>query len=77
MLGGVDNAKPFADKAKQKQDMTDLRVDSKFSWLEPYCTVYRCSEQTLDWKQSMQPFKTFRLGGDVTRVFEPEKSSGS
>ncbi|MNV51318.1 Alginate lyase precursor [compost metagenome] len=77
VIGGVDNAKGFATRAKQKQDMTDLRVDSKFSWLEPYCTVYRCSEQTLDWKQSMQPFKTFRLGGDVTRVFEPEKSSGS
>ena len=77
VIGGVDNASAFAAKAKQKQDMTDLRVDSKFSWLEPYCTVYRCSEKTLHWKESMQPFKTFRLGGDVTRVFDPQKPGNS
>ncbi|WP_309137377.1 mannuronate-specific alginate lyase [Pseudomonas sp. LS44] len=72
VMAGVDDPDEFADKSGEDQDMTDLKKDSKFSWLEPYCTLYRCSAETLKWKQSMQPFKTFRLGGDVTRVFDPK-----
>ncbi|AYC31883.1 mannuronate-specific alginate lyase [Pseudomonas cavernae] len=72
VIVGVDDPDAFADKAGKNQDMTDLKKESKFAWLEPYCTLYRCSAETLEWKQSMQPFKTFRLGGDVTRLFDPK-----
>lgn len=76
VMAGVDDADDFAAKAEKTQDMTDLKNDSKFSWLEPYCALYRCTPETLKWKQSMQPFKTFRLGGDVTRVYDPEHEKG-
>ncbi len=72
VMAGVDDADGFAAKADKTQDLTDLKIDSKFAWLEPYCALYRCAEETLKWKHSMQPFKTFRLGGDVTRVFDPK-----
>ncbi|MGH8355781.1 MAG: mannuronate-specific alginate lyase, partial [Pseudomonas sp.] len=36
---------------------------------EPYCSLYPCSAKVRAWKESMGPFKTFRLGGDVTQVF--------
>ncbi|CAD5108480.1 mannuronate-specific alginate lyase [Zestomonas carbonaria] len=71
VIQGVDTPTQFADKAGKKQDMTDLKKQAKFAWLEPYCAVYRCNAETLAWKRKMQPFKTFRLGGDVTRVFDP------
>ncbi|MBM7060044.1 mannuronate-specific alginate lyase [Pseudomonas sp. UL073] len=72
VMAGVADPEAFEDKTGDDQDMTDLKKDEKFSWLEPYCTVYRCSPKTLEWKQDMQPFKNFRLGGDVTRVFDPQ-----
>ncbi|MDO9323095.1 MAG: mannuronate-specific alginate lyase, partial [Pseudomonas sp.] len=79
VLTGVEDEDEFSAKAEQDQDMDDLQIDSKYAWLEPYCTLYRCSAQTLEWKQSMQPFKTFRLGGDLTKVYDPahEKGKGS
>ncbi|MCY1351700.1 Alginate lyase [compost metagenome] len=72
VIEGVDDPAAFAAKAGKKQDMTDLKKDAKFAWLEPYCTLYRCSAETLKWKRQMQPFKTFRLGGDLTQVFDPQ-----
>ncbi|MFZ3184879.1 MAG: mannuronate-specific alginate lyase [Pseudomonas sp.] len=79
VLSGVEDEDEFNAKAAQDQDMDDLQIDSKYAWLEPYCTLYRCSAQTLEWKQSMQPFKTFRLGGDLTKVYDPahDKDKGS
>ncbi|AYC31871.1 mannuronate-specific alginate lyase [Pseudomonas cavernae] len=72
VLQGVDDPDAFADKAGKRQNMSELKEDGKFAWLEPYCTLYRCSAETLKWKQSMQPLKNFRLGGDVTRLFDPK-----
>ena len=69
VLAGVDDPDQFAEKTRKKQDMEDLKKDAKYSWLEPYCALYNCSPSILAWKESMEPFKTFRLGGDVTRVF--------
>ncbi|MDP3846837.1 MAG: mannuronate-specific alginate lyase [Pseudomonas sp.] len=76
VLTGVEDEDEFNAKAAQDQDMDDLQIDSKYAWLEPYCTLYRCSTQTLEWKQSMQPFKTFRLGGDLTKVYDPAHDKG-
>ena len=75
VMQGVNNPADFAKKAGKKQDMTDLKIDAKYAWLEPYCTLYQCGADTLKWKQSMQPFKTFRLGGDLTRVYDPKAES--
>ncbi len=75
VMEGVNDPDEFAAKAGVKQDMEDLKIDSKYAWLEPYCTLYQCGGDTLKWKQSMQPFKTFRLGGDLTRVYDPKAES--
>ncbi len=76
VLAGVKTPEAFERKSGQKQDMSDLKVDSKFAWLEPYCSLYTCDAQVLERKHGMQPFKSFRLGGDLTRVYDPahEKS---
>ena len=77
VLAGVQDPDAFKQKNGEKQDMTDLKVDSKFAWLEPYCTLYSCSPDTLERKHKMEPFKTFRLGGDLTRTFDPEHEKGN
>ncbi|MGV6397513.1 mannuronate-specific alginate lyase [Pseudomonas caspiana] len=76
VLAGVKDPSQFAAKNGEKQDMTDLKKDPKFAWLEPYCSLYTCSPQTLEEKHEKQPFKTFRLGGDLTKVFDPEHEKG-
>ncbi|MDP3977923.1 MAG: mannuronate-specific alginate lyase [Pseudomonas sp.] len=77
VLDGVNDPDDFASKTGEKQDMEDLRKDNKYSWLAPYCTLYACSADIEELKQDMGPFKTFRLGGNVTRVFEPQKPGDS
>jgi len=79
VLAGVKDPDDFEEKNGKKQDMTDLKVDSKFAWLEPFCTLYTCAPDVLEKKHDMQPFKTFRLGGDLTKVYDPanEKGKGS
>ncbi|MDE1164961.1 MAG: mannuronate-specific alginate lyase [Pseudomonas sp.] len=71
VLAGVDDSDQFQQKNGQKQDMTDLKVDSKFAWLEPWCSLYSCGPDVLARKYKMEPFKSFRLGGDVTKVYDP------
>jgi poly(beta-D-mannuronate) lyase len=77
VLDGVDEQDAFAARAGAKQDMGELKKSSKFAWLEPYCTLYACSAQLQARKQRMGPFKTFRLGGDVSQVFSPKQRGGS
>lgn len=77
VLAGVKDPDEFEQKNGKEQDMTDLRVDSKFAWLEPYCSLYSCSAEVLEKKHGMQPFKSFRLGGDLTRVYDPGNEKGS
>lgn len=76
VLDGVNDPDDFASKTGEKQDMEDLKKDNKYSWLAPYCTLYACSADTEELKEEMGPFKTFRLGGDVTQVFDPKKPDG-
>jgi len=79
VLAGVKDPDEFEEKNGKEQDMTDLKVDSKFAWLEPFCSLYTCAPDVLEKKHDMQPFKTFRLGGDLTKVYDPanEKGKGS
>lgn len=74
VLAGVEDPDPFAERAgDEDQDMEDLETDAKFSWLEPYCALYACSPALRERKAEMGPFKNFRLGGDVTRIFDPQE----
>ncbi|MEK1904834.1 MAG: mannuronate-specific alginate lyase [Pseudomonas sp.] len=77
VLDGVDDQDAFDDRTGEDQDMGELEKNAKFAWLEPYCSLYTCSAEASELKQDMGPFKTFRLGGDVTQVFEPNKEGGS
>ncbi|MGY4490523.1 mannuronate-specific alginate lyase [Pseudomonas sp. TE3610] len=77
VLAGVKDPDIFEAKNGKDQDMTDLKVDSKFAWLEPWCSLYSCPPDALERKHEGQPFKTFRLGGDLTKVYDPEHEKGN
>ena len=76
VLAGTRNPDEFKNKNGDKQDMTDLKVESKWAWLEPYCALYTCNADVLERKHEGQPFKTFRLGGDLTRLYDPSHEKG-
>jgi len=77
VLAGVQNSgSEFQARDGQQQDMTDLKTDMKFAWLEPYCSLYDCGPDVLEQKHKMQPFKNFRLGGDMTRTYDPSHEKG-
>ncbi|SMF53018.1 MULTISPECIES: mannuronate-specific alginate lyase [unclassified Pseudomonas] len=75
VLAGARDPRHFAERAGTKQDMKDLKVDSKYAWLEPWCALYQCVGDTLQRKHGMQPFDSFRLGGNLTRVYDPSAAS--
>lgn len=77
VLAGVKDPDIFEHKNGVKQDMSDLKKDMKFAWLEPFCSLYTCPANVLERKHQMQPFKTFRLGGDLTRVYDPAHEKGN
>ncbi|UXY52030.1 mannuronate-specific alginate lyase [Pseudomonas tohonis] len=77
VIAGVDDQEPFDDRTGEDQDMYELEKHAKFAWLEPWCALYGCKPDTVQWKDSMGPYKTFRLGGDITQVFHPKKEGGS
>jgi poly(beta-D-mannuronate) lyase len=76
VLAGSKDPDTFKSKNGDKQDMTDLKVESKWAWLEPYCALYTCNPDVLERKREGQPFKTFRLGGDLTRLYDPSHEKG-
>ncbi len=67
VLAGVKDPEQFQARNGREQDMTDLKVDSKFAWLEPYCTLYTCPDDVLQRKHGMQPFKALWRAGLPTR----------
>jgi poly(beta-D-mannuronate) lyase len=70
VLQGARDPAAFAQRSGAKQDMSELRKDYKYAWLAPYCSLYACSEQTRELNRTMGPFNSFRLGGEVSQVFE-------
>ncbi|MHA6193168.1 mannuronate-specific alginate lyase [Pseudomonas wadenswilerensis] len=72
VLSGSKDPAQFKNRNGEKQDMDDLKVDSKYAWLEPWCSLYQCSADVQQRRHGMQPFNSFRLGGDVTRVYDPQ-----
>ena len=77
VMDGVEDQDDFVERTGDKQDMEDLKKRAKFAWLEPYCALYACSDDAQAYKAEMGPFKTFRLGGDVTQVFSPNRKKDS
>jgi poly(beta-D-mannuronate) lyase len=77
VLRGADNPSDFSSKTGKQQDMEELKKPYKYAWLAPYCTLYSCSANTLALQQSMGPFNNFRLGGDVSQLFEGKDKQGS
>lgn len=77
VMDGVEDQHAFTAKAGEKQDMGEFEKPAKFAWLEPYCVLYACSADAQDYRAEMGPFKTFRLGGDVSQLFNPKKASDS
>ncbi|CAG8866994.1 Alginate lyase [Pseudomonas fluorescens] len=71
LLGSRDSS-AFKAKSGEQQNMHDLKIHSKYVWLEPWCSLYPCNNDTLERKHHMQPFNSFRLGGDMTRVYDPQ-----
>lgn len=70
VLAGAEDPEVFARRAGERQDMEELEEESKFSWLAPYCSIYACAPALQAQKAEMGPFRNFRLGGDVSRVFD-------
>lgn len=70
VLQGAQDPAAFAQRTGAKQDMSELRKDFKYAWLAPYCSLYACSAQTQELNKEMGPFNSFRLGGEVTQVFD-------
>lgn len=66
---GIEDPERFEEKTGFKQELEDLQEDGKFAWLEPYCALYRCAASTDAWRRSIEPLKTYRLGGDITQLF--------
>ncbi|WP_268944806.1 mannuronate-specific alginate lyase [Pseudomonas sp. KNUC1026] len=76
VMDGIKDQGGFVAKNGNEQDMTDLKVNSKFAWLEPYCDLYQCAADVVERKHDMEPFKAFRLGGDLTRTYDPSHEKG-
>lgn len=76
VMDGVDDPDDFKAKTGEKQDMEDLKKRAKFAWLAPYCTLYSCSAEFQQGLEKFGPFKTFRLGGDVSSVFSAKPKAG-
>lgn len=66
---GLRDPAIFQEKTGRRQEEIDLRQSSRYAWLEPYCALYRCSDSTQQWRRSIEPLSTYRLGGDLTQLF--------
>jgi poly(beta-D-mannuronate) lyase len=72
VMRGLEDPADFVHATGVQQDDDNLKDNADFAWLEPYCMLYPCRAETLRWKEGMQPFQATRLGGDVTRAFQPQ-----
>ncbi|MCC2658185.1 MAG: algL [Panacagrimonas sp.] len=79
VMSGVADPHEFEEKTGKKQVVADLAQAGKFTWMEPYCWTVRCTSQMQERRDAMRPFKNYRLGGNLTDLFNPVagKSSSS
>mgnify|MGYP006179544725 CR=1 FL=1 len=75
VLDGVANPKAFEKKTGKKQVVADMSERSKFAWLEPYCWTFSCGTAMQERLDAMRPLKSYRLGGNLTTLFDLEPSA--
>ena len=71
VLQGVDDPAIFQQRTGEKQDLGELRENSKFAWMEAHCWTFGCGEAEARRMNKLRPLKTYRLGGNLTELFGP------
>jgi len=71
VMDGVADPHAFEEKTGKKQVVAGLDEAGKFTWMEPYCWTFRCTAQMQERRDAMRPLKNYRLGGNVTDLFNP------
>lgn len=74
VLAGLDEPAMFRNKAGARQKLGDFKP-SKFSWLEPYCSIESCTGAFARRLAEYRPLDNYRVGGNVTDLFNPRQSS--
>ena len=69
VMDGVERPEAFREITGSDQNLEDLNRSSKYSWLEPYCWMTECSPLMRRRLEEFRPINTYRMGGDVTRLF--------
>lgn len=77
VMDGVADPHAFEEKTGKKQHVADLGEAGKFTWMEPYCWTFRCTAQMQERRDAMRPLKNYRLGGNVTDLFNPTEGRPS
>ena len=65
----MERPEAFREITGSDQNLEDLNRSSKYSWLEPYCWMTECSPLMRRRLEEFRPINTYRMGGDVTRLF--------
>ena len=76
-MDGVADPHAFEEKTGKKQVVAGLDEAGKFTWMEPYCWTFRCTAQMQERRDAMRPLKNYRLGGNVTDLFNPSNGRSS
>ncbi|WP_370299476.1 mannuronate-specific alginate lyase [Abyssibacter sp.] len=74
VMSGLDQPEAFRNKAGAEQKLDDFKP-SKFSWLEPYCSIEPCRGEFARRLSEYRPLDNYRVGGNVTDLFNPRESS--
>lgn len=74
VLDGIADPASFEQKTGKRQLVQEFSQHGKFSWMEPYCWTFTCDEAMQERLASVRPLKNFRLGGDLTEIFQPSSA---
>lgn len=70
VVAGINNPERFESATGTKQ-VPEVMKDSKFTWLEPYCSVADCTGAKAAKLRRARPLKNYRVGGNITALFKP------
>ena len=68
VIAGINEPRRFRQKTGSKQKPKRYS-DSKFTWLEPYCSLVTCRGALAEKLQASRPLENYRVGGDLTQLF--------
>ena len=72
IIAGFDNPQAFNQRAGVKQDLSFTHQRSNVAWLAGWCALERCDSKTERLRDSQQPLRSTRLGGDLSRLFNEQ-----